>query len=116
MVSGVRFEGTTGADGIVKHDVPKDAQVATLMLWVGERPTGKTLRFQIQLEDLPDVTSPLGAQKRLVNLGYLWVPPSGELDALTKDALRAFQEDHGLDGTGELDGPTQGKLVEVQGH
>ena len=116
MVSDVRFEGTTGADGTVKHDVPKDAQVAMLMLWVGERPTGKMLRFQIQLEDLPDVASPLGAQKRLANLGYLWVPPSGELDALTHDALQCFQEDHGLDGTGELDGPTQGKLTEAQGH
>jgi hypothetical protein len=38
------------------------------------------------------------------------------LDPVTEQALADFQEDHGLEPTGELDGPTAGKLTEVHGH
>ena len=42
------------------------------------------------------------AQRYLGELGYYEGQPTGQLDRSTRDALRAFQRDHGLKPTGQL--------------
>jgi peptidoglycan hydrolase-like protein with peptidoglycan-binding domain len=56
-----------------------------------------------------------GAQARLLNLGYYAGEVDGEMGPRTQAALRAFQEAHGLEVTGELDDETTSKLVEEHG-
>jgi peptidoglycan hydrolase-like protein with peptidoglycan-binding domain len=43
-----------------------------------------------------------GVQARLQNLGYYEGEVDGELGPETQDAIRAFQDDHALDATGEI--------------
>ena len=62
---------------------------------------------------LDPVDTDSGLQQRLSNLGY-W--PTGEdSTAALPYCLRAFQEDHDLEITGEANRPTYDKLKEVHG-
>jgi peptidoglycan hydrolase-like protein with peptidoglycan-binding domain len=49
-------------------------------------------------------------QSALARGGYYHGDPNGKWDASTVDAMRKFQEDHGLDGTGKLDALSLQKL------
>ncbi len=113
---GVSFEGTTGGDGKIELDIPKEADVAQIIVFVGGRPDGKKQRYQISLAEFPDASSVRGAQLRLKNLGYFWGEPGDQIDAQTGRALREFQQDHGLEVTGKLDAPTTAKLSDAHGH
>ncbi|MDC0743226.1 type VI secretion system tip protein TssI/VgrG [Polyangium mundeleinium] len=113
---GVAFEGSTGPEGQLELDIPKHADAAQVVLFVDGRPTGKMLRYNVALRDLPEATSVRGAQTRLKNLGYFWGEIGDELDVDAARALREFQEDHGIEPTGRLDSQTAAKLSEVHGH
>lgn len=67
-------------------------------------------RFELRRMDPSDTIS--GAQARLHLLGYGVNGIDGVLDEPTRAALSAFQEDHELEITGELDDATQAKLIE----
>jgi hypothetical protein len=75
-----------------------------------EAPTEQVYTFQLRHMDPSDTIS--GAQARLHLLGYGVNGIDGVLDEPTRAALSAFQEEHELDVTGELDDATQAKLVE----
>jgi len=49
-------------------------------------------------------------QSALAREGYYKGDPSGKWDADTQDAMRRFQEEHGLSGNGKLDAPSLQKL------
>jgi hypothetical protein len=49
-------------------------------------------------------------QSALVRSGYYKGEPNGKWDATTMSAMRNFQEDHGLDGTGKIDALSLQKL------
>ncbi|MFZ0635386.1 MAG: peptidoglycan-binding domain-containing protein [Candidatus Acidiferrales bacterium] len=49
-------------------------------------------------------------QSALSREGYYKRDPSKKWDSDTQEAMRRFQEDHGLTGTGKLDAPTLQKL------
>lgn len=67
-------------------------------------------------EDVPPVAALPGARVRLQNLGYaVGHEVEAPLDPVTAEALRAFQRDHGLRVTGELDDGTQTTLRQVYG-
>src|SRR5262245_7932192 len=61
------------------------------------------------------VPSPTGdiaaAQQRLKDRGYYAGPVDGVMGPRTAAALRAYQRDHGLSATGQLDSQTSGALV-----
>jgi peptidoglycan hydrolase-like protein with peptidoglycan-binding domain len=48
----------------------------------------------------------VNVQRKLAILGYADVPQSGQLDAATRSAIRAFQSNSGLPPTGEVDSQT----------
>jgi hypothetical protein len=48
----------------------------------------------------------VNVQRKLAILGYADVPQSGQLDAATRGAIRAFQSNSGLPPTGEVDSQT----------
>jgi Putative peptidoglycan binding domain len=49
-------------------------------------------------------------QSALTRSGYYHGEPNGRWDSSTVDAMRKFQEDHGLDGTGKIDARSLQKL------
>jgi type VI secretion system secreted protein VgrG len=118
-VQGLRFEGTTDEDGLVKEDIPKDAKQVVVTLWLDEYPTGRQRVYTLSLGETPPATTPRGAQLRLKHLGYFTGAPADDWSEEARAALREIQSDHaethGLDVTGELDGPTIAMLEDVYG-
>ena len=110
-VDGRAQTGTSDGAGWVEARVPPRAREATLT--VGEGDQARIWRFALRALD--PVTEISGAQARLNNLGYGPVPIDGEMGAETQAALCHFQEEHGLDVSGEVDTATGDKLKELHG-
>jgi hypothetical protein len=115
IVNGVRYSGTTGGDGSVSQDIPESATQAKLLLWEGDPPAGKTQSWNLNIAKAPEASSIDGARSRLANLGYE-VGKGKSLDRVTIRSLKAFQRDHDLEETGELDDTTVAKLTEAHGN
>lgn len=81
----------------------------------------RKLRLKVGIGDLDPADTEAGARMRLTSLGYYGGQLEGEERYVADDekklaaALRAFQSDHDLEPTGELDDATKDKLVEVHG-
>jgi len=116
VVAGERFEGKTDGDGKIAHDVRKEAEMGSLILWPSDYPTGERVTWKLRIEAEPPGADVPGALLRLRNLGYYLGPLVTSIDDNLRSALVQFQRDHEIDGTGELDGPTLAKLSEVHGH
>jgi type VI secretion system secreted protein VgrG len=114
--AGNRYEGATDGDGKIELELPLEAQVANIALWLEARPTGPVKRYVVELREVPGHDTVAGAQMRLRNLGYYWGKETDEVDAPTRQALRDFQGDHDLQVTGELDEATKAKLSDLHGH
>ena len=107
------LEGRTDDDGWFEQKVPADAKDLKLIVILTDDPDGPCYIWRLAIGHLDPVDTASGLQQRLSNLGY-W--PAGESNAATLPfGLRAFQEDHDLDVTGEADQATQDKLKEVHG-
>jgi type VI secretion system secreted protein VgrG len=119
MCEGLRYEGATDADGMVKQDIPKSARVVNINLWLDEYPTGRQRLYTLSFGEVPEADTPKGAHYRLKHMGYLVSEPGDELTAELRSAITEFQQDHAeshtLDPTGELDGPTVAALKAVYG-
>lgn len=121
-LDGVRFalrvgddalDGTTGGDGVIEHPVDPMETAGTLSLWFDPAGEAPSVELSLDVGALIPAEFVAGAQARLRNLGYFHGATGEALDDATRAALAAFQRDHGLGPTGELDAPTQAKLVEV---
>ena len=75
-------------------------------------PAPQPIIYTFDLRHLDPTSEISGLQGRLRHLGYPVGPADGTLDPRGEEALRAFQSEHGLDVTGELDQATQDKLRE----
>ena len=115
VCEGFKYEGLTGPDGLVEKDVPKGAQTARIVLWLGADRTGPKREYSVKLGGLPDIASVAGAQVRLKNLGYYMGAGRGEIDDETRAALAWFQRDHEIEETGVLDEATQRTLLGAHG-
>lgn len=71
------------------------------------------LIYTFDLRHLDPTSEISGLQGRLRHLGYAVGAPDGTLDPRSEEALRAFQTDHDLEVTGELDQATQDRLREL---
>ncbi|MFT3765203.1 MAG: type VI secretion system tip protein TssI/VgrG [Minicystis sp.] len=114
LVEGKEIDGQTDGDGLVEEDVSPEAASADLTLWLGEPGQDPKIQWHLTLADLPPMDTPHGVRRRLKNLGYYRVAP-GQTGGAQTEAIRAFQQDHGLDPTGELDDQTKAKIEELHG-
>lgn len=116
---GLRFEGETDGDGVVKQDIPKSARQVVVRLWIDEYPEGRQRVYTLRLAALPAATDVLGAKQRLRNLGYfdglLDMEKGPDLSAAVAEFQQDHRDSHGLDPTGELDEGTAGAIEEVHG-
>jgi N-acetylmuramoyl-L-alanine amidase len=105
-------EGETDGDGVLEEEVPHDLDRATVLIDGAEH--------ELHIGSLNPIASTpdegmSGARARLANLGYDAAPTNAKMEDATAAALAAFQRDHGLDPTGELDDATKKKLESVHG-
>lgn len=110
---GTEIELSTDGDGIVEIEVPLNIISAKIEIDACEWP------LEIgQLNPVNESTSDdniSGAQARLNNLGF-YCPQSGQLDDLTQQAIKAFQNtQESLEETGQLDQETCDALKKEYG-
>lgn len=108
LIDGVRSSGTTDGDGWLKHSLPPNAKVATLIYDNG-------MQYELDLGHMDPVDELSGVQKRLKNLGFYGGEIDGRLNEGTAVALREFQGGNGLQVTGQADAATKDKLKERAG-
>ena len=106
------YHGKTDSTGLVEQQIPADAKEAELTLWPDEADRSQVLSWTLQIGHLDPEDEISGIQARLNNLGYDCGEVTGQLNDQTKAAIMAFQQDHGLDPTGELDDATRSKITE----
>lgn len=110
-IDGTLFEGTTDGDGVLKHSIPASARFGRLTLRQGA--TDERV-IELEIGHMDPITEPIGAAKRLNNLGF-YCGVSEEMTESIRAALRRFQQAKGLDPSGQLDGATQNELKDAFG-
>ncbi|BBO88744.1 PGRP and LysM peptidoglycan-binding domain-containing protein [Desulfosarcina ovata] len=108
-LDGAIYRGTTDDDGIIEVAIPPNARYGKLT--VGPDNTV----IKVALGELDPVDQISGLQGRLNNLGFHCGAVTGEINEATQAALRRFQEEHGLEVTGQPDQQTRDKLEEAHG-
>lgn len=110
-IDGRTLEGSTDGDGILRERISPAARSGRLVLRRGQ--TDERV-IDLLLGQMDPVSEPIGAAKRLCNLGYRCRLDRTVTESIAA-ALKAFQADQGLDETGRLDGATQDILVSAHG-
>ena len=105
------LHGVTDSDGRIEQEIPRDLTMATVSVGAGRsRET-----FQVGLGFVDPVTTDGGLRQRLGNLGFL-LPLDGVPEATAlRFAIHSFQLAAGLEATGNADGATRTKLLEMHG-
>lgn len=111
-VDGVVVQGRSGADGSIVHAVSPTATTGRLR--IGEGFAARV--FPVALRHLHPLDTVSGVQGRLKNLGYAVDQVNGELDGMTRSALRRFRADQRLSEGEELDDALRSALQRVYGH
>ncbi|MFO7564004.1 MAG: peptidoglycan-binding domain-containing protein [Enhygromyxa sp.] len=101
--------GTTDGDGWIDQPIPAAATRATLSLDDGDE------QYELMLGHLDPHDSSTGVQQRLRALGYYFGRVDADIATQTQNALRRFQEQHGLTVSGEIDDPTIDALHDAYG-
>jgi Putative peptidoglycan binding domain/LysM domain len=104
-IDGAVSEGTLDENGGLEVRIPPLAREGRLL--VGD----EMEEYRLSLGHLDPIDAVSGVQARLTSLGYDCGGADGELGPQTRDALRRFQRDEGLDATGEPDGATRDALL-----
>lgn len=115
IVGDERFSNSVPDGSPIEHPIPPSAAEATLHLWPdkGDDEARKgLLTYSIALGHLDPMDEVSGVQGVLTNLGHYWGPIDGTLSETTRMAIQAFQREHGLDPSGEIDGALKNKLKE----
>jgi hypothetical protein len=111
------IKGTTDGGGGLVVDVPVTTQAFHVLF-----PT-RNMIYPVLVGDMDPAQEPSGVRKRLRHLGYYCDPsraeaadaPEEALAALDRLAIKAFQQDHQLEPTGEIDDATRAALVDAHG-
>lgn len=113
VIDGSLFSGTTDGDGRLKVSIPPGARKGMLVLLLGEQ----TEEYALDLGCIDPADKLSGAQARLRNLGYDARAEDARGDEVHRvtGALSAFQRDHQLPITGQLDAGTTAKIKEIFG-
>jgi hypothetical protein len=110
-VGGTSTSGTTRGDGTVQFDAPLRVRRATVTL------PDHGVELNVAINALDPLETMSGALGRLANLGYYY-PELRDDDletAYRASVFESFQEDFGLEVTGQLDAPTRRKLGDLVG-
>lgn len=110
-IDNMLYEGTTDGDGVLKHKIPPSASSGRLTLRPG---TVDERVIELELGYMDPVTEPMGAAKRLNNLGF-YCGLSEEMTPSIQSAIQRFQEAKGMSPSGNLDGATQNALQDAYG-
>jgi hypothetical protein len=110
---GQTFSGYTTLKGVVKHEVPADADKADLTLWPDEDDPDHKVEYTLHIGHLDPIGTLDGVRHALGNLGYDCGDEKGDdLGKKTAAALLAFQREEGMDEpTGALDDDTRRRLA-----
>jgi hypothetical protein len=100
-------DATSDSDGWVEVKLDPAARAAELK--VDKTQTNPPLGWHISLGTLLPDTETSGAVNRLINLGYRALAEDSQV--YLPYAIRAFQEDAGIEVTGELDDATKSELA-----
>ncbi|MEJ7712149.1 MAG: peptidoglycan-binding domain-containing protein [Pyrinomonadaceae bacterium] len=117
-IDGKTISGQTDADGRIEQSIPPNARQGRLILDPGtlnEVELPLNLGHLNPLTDASGVADASGAKHRLANLGFDCGDRSDETTPELTAALRAFQEKHGLQVTGEVDQATRDEIYQLHG-
>jgi len=107
------IKGTTGVDGLIEQVIPLNAQNGTLT--IGRYKWPLSIAHLNPIADTKD-DGVSGIQARLRNMGYDPGPIDGILGPLTKEAIKAFQEDNPPLKVDGICGPkTRAALIQAYG-
>lgn len=106
-VDGEEFEGQSTSGGEISVSVPPGAKTGKLEL---TDKNGEEEEYDIALGYLDPIEEMSGVQGRLRGLGYYYGDISGENSDELGDAIREFQEDNGMEVTGEVDDALRSQL------
>lgn len=108
-IDGISSTGTTDGDGKIEQIIPPNAKSGKIV--IGEIRHEYLLNFG-HIDPIEEIS---GVQGRLNNLSYDCGIVDGVLGQQTKEALLAYQKDHGLNQTGDIDAETRQHLKEKHG-
>jgi Putative peptidoglycan binding domain len=111
------IKGTTDGGGGLVVDVPVTAHEFHVFF------SARNMIYPVLVGDMDPAHEPSGVRKRLRHLGYYCDPsraeapdsPEEALVALDRLAIQAFQKDHQISPTGEIDDATRAALVDAHG-
>jgi hypothetical protein len=104
---GADREGTTTDSGEIDEWVPPGAKKAFVQL--------EDLSLEVMLAHLDPIDTRSGLIQRLANMEYLNSIAEGEDEDLLQDGVADFQQDQGMEPTGEADAATIDALQRVYG-
>lgn len=111
IIDGTSQQGETDGDGRIEVTLPPNAQQGTVIFNIGQ---ANEERHDLGLGNMDPVSTTDGARKRLSNLGYN-PEEKDESDPQFQSAVRKFQEDQGLEVTGNLDEKTRDAILDAHG-
>jgi hypothetical protein len=111
-IDGKLIRGTTDDDGMIECGIPPNASKGRLIVEPG---TPNETTLPLELGHLNPLSELSGIKQRLANLGLECGDRRDSPTPGLEEALRAFQEKHGLPVTGEADQTTRDKINEVHG-
>lgn len=112
VIDGDTTEGRTDSDGKLEVSIPPGASSGRLIIEPG---TPQEATVPIRLGHLNPIDTVSGVKQRLANLTFDCGDVTDEETETYAAAVRAFQEKHGLEATGEVDDATRQKLREAHG-
>lgn len=110
-VDGQRTSGVTDLQGVLRVYISPSATSATLTL----RDDGVEECYQLALGHVDPISELSGVQARLQGLGFYHGEVDGVAGDATTTAVRAFQSQHGLTASGEINDELRSQLVKAFG-
>ena len=106
----MELSGPTDDDGWIRGEIPAWAEYGQLQVWPNDDDPETVINWTVKLGHLNPLDTVSGIKGRLNNLGYYCGEVNDIEDELYDDAVRRFQEDHGLVVDGIAGPATRGRL------
>jgi len=111
-IDGALTEGRTDGDGRIEAVIPPGARAGVLTLHPG---TDHAERMPLRLGALSPIGTVVGVKERLANLAFDSGDRTNEETSGLGAAIRAFQQQQGMEPTGRLDDALRKQLRDVHG-